>query len=52
MNGMTFVNTPGYYYSIAYFLAAFLVNRTNKQRDDVKGWKRWIIHIVCFLFRV
>ena len=46
MNGMTFVNTPGYYYSIAYFLAAFLVNRTNKQRDDVKGWKRWIIHIV------
>lgn len=48
MNGMTFVNTPGYYYSIAYFLAAFLVNRTNKQRDDVKGWKRWIIHIVFF----
>ena len=48
MNGMTFVNTPGYYYSIAYFLAAFLVNRANKQRDDVKGWKRWIIHIVFF----
>lgn len=50
MNGMTFVNTPGYYYSIAYFLAAFLVNRTNKQRDGVKGWKRWImiIHIVFF----
>ena len=23
MNGMTFVNTPGYYYSIAYFLAAY-----------------------------
>ena len=48
MNGMTFVNTPGYYYSIAYFLAAFLVNRTNKQRDGVKGWKRWIIHIIFF----
>ena len=48
MNGMTFVNTPGYYYSIAYFLAAFLVNRTNKQRDGLKGWKRWIIHIVFF----
>lgn len=45
MNGMTFVNTPGYYYSIAYFLAAILVNRTNKQRDGVKGWKRWLIHI-------
>ena len=29
MNGMTFVNTPGYYYSIAYFLAAFL-NRTKQ----------------------
>mgnify|MGYP000730174899 CR=1 FL=1 len=48
MNGMTFVNTPGYYYSIAYFLAAFLVNRTNKQRDGVKGWKRWLIHIGFF----
>ena len=40
MNGMTFVNTPGYYYSIAYFLAAILVNRTNKQRDGVKGYWR------------
>ena len=44
MNGITFINTPGYYYSIAYFLAAFLVIRTNRQRGQMKGWKQWFVH--------
>ena len=45
MNEITFINTPGYYYSIAYFLAAFLVIRTNRQRGQMKGWKQWFVHL-------
>lgn len=42
MNGANFINTPGYYYSIAYFLAAFLVICTNRPRFT--GRKRWATH--------
>lgn len=48
MNGMTFVNTPGYYYSTAYFLAAFITIWTNRKREGVQGWKRKLTHIVFF----
>jgi len=33
MTGITFVNTPGYYYSISYFLAAMAVVRTNPETN-------------------
>ena len=38
------VNTPGYYYSIAYILAAFIVTGTN--RDRLTGWKRRLVQMV------
>ena len=38
------VNTPGYYYSIAYILAAFIVTKTN--RDRLTGWKRCLVQVV------
>ena len=38
------VNTPGYYYSIAYILAAFIVTGTN--RDRLTGWKRRLVQVV------
>ena len=40
------VNTPGYYYSIAYILAAFIVTCTNRKR--VTGWKRYLTHFIFF----
>ncbi len=44
MSGMEIVNTPGYYYSIAYVLAAFIVTCTNRKR--VTGMGRYAVHIV------
>ena len=38
------VNTPGYYYSIAYIVAAFIVVHTNRRR--MSGWKRNLAHII------
>ena len=38
------VNTPGYYYSIAYILASFIVVHTNRRR--MNGWKRNLAHII------
>ena len=38
------VNTPGYYYSIAYILAAFIVTGTNRGR--LTGWKRRLVQAV------
>ena len=40
------VNTPGYYYSIAYILAAFIVTCTNRKR--ITGWKRYLAHALFF----
>ncbi len=48
MDGMTLVNTPGYYYSIAYFFAAFISIGINRKREVVKGWKKWMIHVGFF----
>lgn len=45
MSGIELINTPGYYYSIAYFLSALIVIATNRRRID-KG-KRFGVH-VCF----
>ncbi len=41
----TVVNTPGYYYSIAYFLAAFLVTRTSRTRESLKSWQQWLLTV-------
>lgn len=41
----TVINTPGYYYSIAYFLAAFLVTRTSRTRENLKNWQRWLLSV-------
>lgn len=41
------VNTPGYYYSIAYILAAFIIAHTNRRRMD--GWKRNLTHIIFII---
>lgn len=40
------VNTPGYYYSAAYILAAVIVTCTNRKRTG--GWKRYLIHLAFF----
>lgn len=40
------VNTPGYYYSIAYILAAFIVTCTNRKK--ITGWRRYLAHIIFF----
>ena len=40
------VNTPGYYYSIAYILAAFIVTCTNRKK--ITGWRRYLVHIIFF----
>lgn len=40
------VNTPGYYYSISYILAAFIVTCTNRRR--ITGAARYVVHIVFF----
>ena len=37
------INTPGYYYSIAYFLAAFLVTKTNRTREHIKEWQKLLL---------
>lgn len=50
MSKLEIINTPGYYYSIAYCLVLFVIVSTNKQR--IKGWKRKIIHIAFFVFMV
>ena len=49
MDGMTLVNTPGYYYSIAYFLAAFISIWINRKRAVAQGWKKWMLHIGFFV---
>ena len=41
----TVINTPGYYYSIAYFLAAFLVTGTSRTRENLKNWQRWLLSV-------
>lgn len=41
MNGGSLVNTPGYYYSIAYVLAAAVMTCTNKKRFT--GVKRYVL---------
>ena len=38
------INTPGYYYSLAYWLAAFIVTCTNEKR--IRGVKRYVTHLV------
>ncbi|HJA67222.1 ATP-binding protein [Lachnoclostridium sp. An169] len=40
------VNTPGYYYAIAYILAAFIVTCTNRKK--ITGWRRYLVHIIFF----
>lgn len=40
------VNTPGYYYSIAYILAMFIVTCTNRKR--ITGWKRYLAYFGFF----
>jgi hypothetical protein len=42
MNGLEMVNTPGYYYSVAYWAAVFVVACTNKKR--ITGRKRYFAH--------
>ncbi len=39
------VNTPGYYYSIAYWLAAFIIVCTNQRK--IEGKRKYLIHVVC-----
>ncbi|WP_251392113.1 sensor histidine kinase [Mediterraneibacter agrestimuris] len=46
MRGLELINTPGYYYSTAYFLAALIVIATNRKRSD-RG-SRTGIHVVSF----
>ena len=41
------INTPGYYYSIAYWLAALIVVCTNKDRFEKK--KKFFIQGVCLV---
>lgn len=47
MTGITFVNTPGYYYSISYFLAAMLVIATNRKR--IGRSQRLVVHGAFFV---
>lgn len=49
MDGMTIVNTPGYYYSVAYFLAAFISIWINRKRAVAQGRKKWLLHIGFFV---
>lgn len=44
MSGLEIINTPGYYYSIAYVLASFIVTCTNRKRFT--GARRYVLHIV------
>lgn len=44
------VNTPGYYYSFAYWIAAFIIVSTNKKRTQ--GKKRILIHLVALVVLV
>lgn len=37
MNTADVLNTPGYYYAIAYWLSAFVIMKTNRKR--ITGWK-------------
>jgi hypothetical protein len=46
MKTLDIVNTPGYFYALAYWLAAFLIIYIRKKRTF--GKKLWIIHIVFF----
>lgn len=45
MNELELVNTPGYYYSVAYILAALIIISTNRKR--VTGVRRYVLH-ACF----
>lgn len=47
MSGMEIINTPGYYYSVSYALAAFVVACTNKKR--LEGTARYAVHIIFTL---
>jgi hypothetical protein len=40
MNSAEIVNTPGYYYAIAYWLSIFVIVSTNKRR--IYGWKYFV----------
>lgn len=44
MSVQEMINTPGYYYSLAYWLAAFIVTCTNEKR--IRGVKRYVTHLV------
>lgn len=44
------INTPGYYYSIAYFLATFVIACTNRKRRY--GKINWVIHGIFFFLLV
>lgn len=46
MNGAEVVNTPGYYYSIAYVLSALIVVCTNRKR--ITGVRRYAVHFIFF----
>ncbi len=37
------MNTPGYYYAIAYWLSALVVVNMNRK---LEGWKRWLADIL------
>ena len=44
MSVQEMINTPGYYYSLAYWLAAFIVTCTNEKR--IRSVKRYVTHLV------
>ena len=44
MSVQEMINTPGYYYSLAYWLAAFIVTCTNEKR--IQGIKRYVTHLI------
>lgn len=50
MNTAELVNTPGYYYSIAYVLAAFIVTCTNRKR--ITGKSRYLVFGTFFLLLI
>ena len=45
-NTTAILNTPGYYYAIAYILSCLVVLFTNKRRKN--GWSGILIHVSIF----
>ena len=45
-NTTAILNTPGYYYAIAYILSCMVVLFTNKRRKN--GWSGILIHVSIF----